>query len=79
LSLCNNSINQLSSEIVKMENLETLALNDNQLSTLPKELADLKKLTHLFIRNNLFTKEEKIRIKTMLPNVQITFQSPAEE
>jgi len=54
--------------------LQYLDLDNNQLISLPPEIANLKdKLEYLFLRGNNFSQEEKDKIKSWLPNTNITW------
>ncbi|EMG19247.1 leucine rich repeat protein [Leptospira interrogans serovar Copenhageni str. LT2050] len=49
-------------------------MNNNQLTTLPKEIGQLKNLQELYLNNNQLSIEEKERIRKLLPKCQIYFE-----
>ncbi len=53
--------------------LHLLYLNKNQLRSLPKEIGNLTNLEWLDLDNNPISENEKNRIKTLLPNTNISF------
>jgi Leucine-rich repeat (LRR) protein len=50
-----------------------LGLGSNQLTSLPKEIGQLTKLTSLHLSNNNFSETEQERIKNLLPNCDLYF------
>lgn len=55
LSLTSENINQLSIEPLKMTFVKVIDLEDNNLSSLPKEIGQLKNLEELYLYNNKLT------------------------
>jgi Leucine-rich repeat (LRR) protein len=64
----------LPAEITGLKNLEILDLSYNSFSTLPKGLKKLKKLRQITIDNNNLSEEEKIKIKNLLPKVNVIYK-----
>jgi hypothetical protein len=62
--------------IGKLKELEVLDLGHNQLTTLPASIKELKKLKTLVLWANPISKTELARIKKMLPNTKIYFDTP---
>lgn len=65
--LTDNKLEHIPSDIEKLENLRMLSLGGNNLTTLPKEIGKLKKLQVLFIERNSISKEEREKIKNLVP------------
>ncbi|WP_299463112.1 hypothetical protein [uncultured Microscilla sp.] len=63
----------LTKEIGKLTQLTTLKLIGNSLKTLPEEIKNLTKLKLLDLSSNVFSDQEKARIKKLLPNTEIKF------
>jgi Leucine-rich repeat (LRR) protein len=57
----------------RLTNLEVLNLNECALQTLPENITSLRKLQHFGLEGNLFTEQEKNRIKGLLPACKIYF------
>jgi Leucine-rich repeat (LRR) protein len=51
--------------LAKFENLESLSLNGNRLTTLPNDMSSLEKLTELDISNNLFRDASDITLSLL--------------
>ncbi|MDH4129427.1 MAG: leucine-rich repeat domain-containing protein, partial [Spirochaetota bacterium] len=73
LFLWSNNISKIPTEIGKLEKLELLYLWKNNLTTLPDEIKNLKRLKRLDIKRNPLSEKEKERIKSLLPNVNVSF------
>ena len=63
----------LPAEIGKLVNLQELELYDNQLTSLPAEFEELENLRWLALRENAMSKEERRKVKKLLPNCDISF------
>lgn len=53
--------------------LELLVLSGNKLERLPKSITRLKLLKTLILTDNLFSFQEKVKIKKLLPGCDIVF------
>jgi len=74
LTLRQNGLKVLPPNIGTLTDLETLDLALNMLSTLPSEVENLRNLKKLILVGNNISVKEQQRIKTMLPNTQISFE-----
>ncbi|MGN6646464.1 MAG: leucine-rich repeat domain-containing protein [Cytophaga sp.] len=74
LTLRQNGLKVLPPNIGTLTQLETLDLALNMLSTLPAEVENLKNLKKLILVGNEISAKEQQRIKTLLPNTQISFE-----
>ena len=74
LTLRQNGLKVLPPNIGTLTDLETLDLALNMLSTLPAEVENLRNLKKLILVGNNISVKEQQRIKTMLPNTQISFE-----
>jgi len=64
----------LPEEICELTRLNTLEIRDNNLSSLPPAIANLKdNLKKLILTRNPISEEEKAKIRSWLPNTEITF------
>jgi len=63
-----NQLSILPKSIGELQNLQELYLQMNQLSILPKSIGELQNLQELYLEMNPISKEEKERIKKLLPN-----------
>ena len=69
LKLGHNQISELPDDICDLTNLEYLDLRDNiSLRKLPENIGNLTKLNSLYLYKTNISKEEKERIKKLLPN-----------
>jgi len=73
LNLSYNQLTALPAEIEQLINLEYLDLSGNQLETLPPGIEKLVKLKYLVLGENNFSDTEKEKIKSWLPNCEITW------
>jgi hypothetical protein len=73
LHLGMNPFKKLPQVICQLPKLELLDLFHTQLNSLPIKITELKKLKQLNLRGNSIEAEELEKIKTLLPNTQITF------
>ncbi len=73
LDLSLNQLTELPSAIGELSNLQSLYLSSNELTELPSEIGQLSNLQSLDLRANNFSKEEKQKIKKLLPNCRIYF------
>ena len=73
LSLSSNELRELPSAIGQLSNLQSLYLYGNELRELPSAIGQLSNLQSLYLRANNFSKEEKQKIKKLLPNCNIRF------
>ena len=76
LALNRNTIEVLPSTIGNMESLQVLELWDNEIGTLPEEMKQLKNLKTLELRGILFSDEQHLHFREMLPNTTI-YLSPS--
>jgi hypothetical protein len=67
LYLYSNQLTAVPEAIGKLTTLRTLSLSDNQLTTVPEAIGKLTALQELFLLYNQFSKEEKARIKELVP------------
>ena len=72
--LSGTNLTELSTEIVRLKSLRTLALDGNKLKALPLEIGELNSLKYLSLLRNKFSKQEKEIIKNLLPNCKIYFE-----
>lgn len=74
LLLYDNKLSALPPEVGNLENLRILDLRYNRLKTLPQDVASLRdNLEKLYLGENAFSEEEKLKIHQMLPETQIYF------
>lgn len=62
-----------------MKKLQRLELGNNQLTTLPKEIEQLKNLQRLELDSNPISPKEKERIRKLLPKCEIDFEGGGGE
>lgn len=74
LDLAYNKLTRLPPEIGKLKNLKSLDLHGNQLTEV-SELGALKNLVFLQLDDNPLPQAEKEKIKQLLPNTSINFES----
>jgi Leucine-rich repeat (LRR) protein len=60
-----NLLETLPTEIGKLRNLQIWQVDSNRLKTLPKSITKLKKLNSVLLTHNLFTEEEKGKLRTL--------------
>ena len=77
LDLNRNLIESLPETIGALRDLEVLEMWDNELSDIPDELAYLSNLQVLELRGILFSEDEQIRIKEMVPETATVYLSPS--
>jgi len=70
LILTNNQIKEMPENLV---NLELLVLSGNSLESLPESITRLKQLKTLILTDNLFSFQEKVKIKKSLSACDIVF------
>ncbi|WP_000302622.1 leucine-rich repeat domain-containing protein, partial [Leptospira interrogans] len=58
----------------QLQNLQELCLDENQLTTFPKEIRQLKNLQELHLYLNPLSSKEKKRIRRLLPKCEIHFE-----
>ena len=75
LVLNQNYIEGIPYMIKNLQKLEYLDMWSNNLNSFPESLNELKKLQELDLRVIQFTKDEKDRITTLLPDTKIHFSS----
>ena len=75
LVLNKNYIEDIPYMIKNLQKLEYLDMWSNNLNSFPESLNELKKLQELDLRVIQFTKEEKERITSLLPDTKIHFSS----
>ena len=75
LVLNQNYIEDIPYMIKNLQKLEYLDMWSNNLNSFPESLNELKKLQELDLRVIQFTKEEKERITSLLPDTKIHFSS----
>ena len=75
LVLNQNYIQGIPYMIKKLQKLEYLDMWSNNLNSFPESLNELKKLKEFDLRVIQFTKDEKDRITTLLPDTKIHFSS----
>ncbi len=76
LSLNRNTLSNLPPEIGNLSGLEVLELWDNELEDLPDEIRNLKNLKILELRGILFSEEQHLKFKEMVPGARV-FLSPS--
>lgn len=76
LSLNRNTLSNLPPEIGNLSALEVLELWDNELEDLPDEIRNLKNLKILELRGILFSEEQHLKFKEMVPGARV-FLSPS--
>jgi Leucine-rich repeat (LRR) protein len=76
LSLNRNTLTNLPPEIGNLNALEVLELWDNELEDLPDEIRNLKNLKILELRGILFSEEQHLKFKEMVPGAKV-FLSPS--
>jgi Leucine-rich repeat (LRR) protein len=75
LDLSSSNLKQLPPQIGQLKKLERIILQFNNLTTLPKEIAELKNLEYLDLEGNRFSESQRNKIKALLPDCQIIFES----
>ena len=75
LVLNQNYIEAIPYMIKNLQKLEYLDMRSNNLNSFPESLNELKKLQEFDLRVIQFTKDEKERITTLLPDTKIHFSS----
>ena len=75
LDLKGNQLKSLPPEIWQLTNLTMLDLSVNLISTLPSEIGQLVNLAELDMRNTLIPPEEYKKVKKLLPNCDIEYDS----
>lgn len=73
LDLRGHNCKELSSIIFKQSQLKILLLQANLLTKIPIEIAQLTNLKELNLKDNQLSEQEKLKIKTLLPNCKIEF------
>jgi len=73
LDLVSNELEYLPPEIGHLSNLEYLSLRHNNLKKLPDDIAYLRNIRNLDLSFNKISRQEKEKIKKLLPNCKITF------
>ena len=68
-----NALTELPENITLLENLITLNVRDNKLTTLPTNMEKLKKLKNLYIYSTLIPKSELEKLKKKMPNCNIAY------
>ena len=68
-----NSMNETNLTWDELKNLNSLNLNDNNLTSLPESIGNLTNLKRLYLYGNRISDEEKERIKELLPNTNVIF------
>jgi Leucine-rich repeat (LRR) protein len=76
LRLNRNVIDSIPPEIASLKNLEVLELWDNEINYIPEEIKGLYNLKVLELRGILFSEEEQLRIKGLLPEANV-YLSPS--
>ena len=71
LDLGRNRIVAIPKEIENLKQLEILDLWDNDIALIPDEIKNLTKLKILELRGILFSDDEAVRLKELLPNTKI--------
>ena len=69
----NNNLYQLPQNIINHNSLFGLYLDGNKLQSLRNEIVNLNNLTYLSLKNNIISLEERERIVSLLPKIQIQF------
>jgi Leucine-rich repeat (LRR) protein len=69
-------LTEIPDSIGKLKNLEMLLLGTNRLTKLPESVTNLKKLKVIDIWNNQIPKAEYERLKELMPNTDIYYDSP---
>lgn len=78
LNLANNEIARIPDDVSSLESLEKLILWSNVIGYYPDSMAELEKLQILDLLNIQMNEEEQARVRTMLPNAQISFSPPCD-
>ena len=66
-----NQISEFPRTIGQLIALHRIQCNNNQLTELPNEMENLNSLIYLDLRKNMFSPEQKKKIKKLLPRVQV--------
>ena len=69
-----NQFEFLPPEITNLHELKVLEIINSNVTAIPKEIAQLKNLTRLYLSNNQLSKEEKDKVRKMLPNCNIVLK-----
>ncbi len=69
-----NQFEFLPPEITNLHELKVLQIINSNVTAIPKKIAQLKNLTWLDLYNNQLSKEEKDKVRKMLPNCNIVFK-----
>lgn len=73
INLISNQLTTLPPEIGTLTNLSELMLSNNNITSLPDSIANLKNLKTLMLEGNKLSNTEMTKIKSELPNTNITF------
>jgi len=73
LNLRQNKLTEISDSIGNLKSLYELTLNDNKLTKLPATIANLQGLQRLYLTGNPIPPAELAKIRSWLPNTEITF------
>jgi len=75
INLANNKFTFLPLELTELKHLQILDLSNNQLKALPQEIEQMKNLELLYLGGNPIPETEKARIKQLLPNCAIFYNT----
>lgn len=79
LGISGANLSQIPPDIRHLKNLRKLDLYKNQLETLPEQITELSRLEVLWLHGNSFTSAENLRIKNLLPKVNVITGKPTGE